>query len=84
MDGLKAGTKLQDPDSGVEAIVVKAPREPGLELRSRVTSGVVLGKRYACETCNAEVLVTKGGSADLVCHGMAMTMAQPKTLPASD
>jgi hypothetical protein len=84
MDGLRAGTKLHDPDSGVEAIVVKPSREPGLELRSGVTSSLVLSKRYACATCNAEVLVTKGGSADLVCHGMAMAMTQPKTLPASD
>ena len=81
MDAPKAGTKLRD-QSGVEAIVVKPPSEDGLEIASG--GPVMLGKRYACETCNAEVLVTKGGEAGLFCHGAAMEIAKPKTLPSSD
>ena len=84
MDAPKAGTKLQDPESGVEAIVVKPPSEAGLELKSGIEPAAVLGKRYTCEACNAEVLITKGGSGGLVCHGNAMVIAQPKTLPSSD
>ena len=82
MDAPKAGTKVQEPGSGAEAIVVKPPSEDGFELRPG--GPITLGKRYTCETCNAEVLVTKGGDAELVCHGNVMVIAQPKTLPSSD
>ena len=82
MDAPKAGTKLQEPTSGVETIVVRPPSEAGLELRPG--GPIALGKRYTCETCNAEVLVTKGGEGEIVCHGAVMAIAQPKTLPSSD
>jgi hypothetical protein len=81
-DAPKAGTKLQDATTGVEAIVVKPPSDPGLEIRAG--EGVALGKRYTCATCNAEVLVTKAGNGELACHGATMAIAQPKTLPSSD
>jgi hypothetical protein len=82
MDAPKAGTKVQEPGSGAEAIVVKPPSEAVFELRPG--GSVVLGKRYTCETCGAEVLVTKSGDAELLCHGAVMLVAQPKTLPSSD
>lgn len=82
MNAPKAGTKLLDSGSGVEAIVVKPPSEPGLEIAAGESS--VLGKRYTCGRCNAEVLVTRGGDAGLRCHSAAMVLAQPKTLPSSD
>lgn len=77
----KAGTKLQS-EAGAEAIVVKPPSDGGLEFRAG--GAVQLGKRYTCETCNAELLITKAGDAELVCHDVTMGMAQPKTLPSSD
>ena len=76
----KAGTKLQS-EAGAEAIVVKPPSEP---IDFRAGGAVQLGKRYTCETCNAELLITKAGDAELVCHGTVMEIAQPKTLPSSD
>lgn len=84
MDAPKAGTRLQDPASGVEAIIVKPPSEAGLALRPGPAGAAALGKRYTCEACNAEVLVTKPGDGELVCHGQIMVVAQPKTLPSSD
>lgn len=30
------------------------------------------GKRYKCEKCGTEVLVTKAGTSDLTCCGQAM------------
>jgi hypothetical protein len=81
MDAVKAGTKLQS-DAGAEAIVVKPPADGGIEWQSGGT--VVLGKRYTCESCGSELLITKGGDAELVCHGTTMVIAQPKTLPSSD
>jgi hypothetical protein len=83
-DAPKAGTKLKDDGSGVEAIVVKPPSEAGLGIGPSAGEAVVLGKRYTCETCGAEVLITKGGDGQLSCHGAAMVIAQPKTLPSSD
>ena len=32
-----------------------------------------MGKRYACGTCNAEVVVTKAGEGAIECHGQPMT-----------
>jgi hypothetical protein len=81
MDAVKAGTKLQ-ADSGAEAIVVKPPTDSGVSLE--LGGPVVLGKRYTCETCGAEVLITKGGDSELRCHETVMVIAQPKTLPSSD
>ena len=43
-----------------------------------------VGKRYKCSTCEAEVLVTKPGTGDLVCCGQPMELLQPKTTPSSD
>jgi hypothetical protein len=80
---MKAGEKLQDPGTGVEVIVVKPPSEDGLAI---VAGGdaVLLGKRYGCGSCGAEVLVSKAGEAHLECHESAMEQAGPKALPASD
>jgi hypothetical protein len=44
----------------------------------------LLGKRYSCSECSAEILVTKSGDGALECHGQTMTVAQPKSLPSSD
>jgi hypothetical protein len=43
-----------------------------------------LGKRYVCQHCAAQVLVTRPGSGTLECHGESMSIAAPKPLPASD
>mgnify|MGYP001402767918 CR=1 FL=1 len=81
-EALKAGAKLRDEASGVEVIVVKAPSESGLEIRSG--EGVQLGKRYTCGTCESQVIVAKAGPAEVVCHGAPMAIAQAKALPSSD
>lgn len=43
-----------------------------------------LGKRYTCEVCNSEVLITKAGQGDLECCGKPMQLQQPRPLPSSD
>lgn len=43
-----------------------------------------MGKRYFCETCNAEVLTVKAGDGDLECHDQQMQLVEPKPLPSSD
>jgi hypothetical protein len=44
----------------------------------------LLGKRYACEVCGAEVLCIKTGEGEIYCHDQPMKMQQPKPLPSSD
>ena len=82
MDIAGVGSKLQEPDSGTEAIVIRKASAPGPYLRPG--GEAVLGKRYRCGSCAAEVLVSKGGSAEAVCHDALMAMAAPKPLPSSD
>jgi hypothetical protein len=82
MEGLKVGTKVSDLVTGIEIVVVRSPSESTLEFWPGGSVGV--GKRYACQTCDAEVLVTKAGSGVVACHGLEMSIAQPKALPSSD
>jgi len=35
-----------------------------------------LGKRYFCEKCGSEFIVTKGGDGTIVCCGQPMTLKQ--------
>lgn len=44
----------------------------------------LLGKRYTCTECGAQVLVTKAGDGELTCHDRAMEVMQAKPLPSSD
>ena len=43
-----------------------------------------MGKRYTCSECEVTVLVTKAGYVELMCHCVAMEIAQSKPLPSSD
>jgi hypothetical protein len=43
-----------------------------------------LGKRLHCETCGAQVLITKGGEGEVCCCGKPMKEAQAKSLPSAD
>jgi hypothetical protein len=43
-----------------------------------------LGKRYVCQTCEAQLLVTKQGDGELECHDKPMIIEAPKPLPSSD
>jgi desulfoferrodoxin-like iron-binding protein len=44
----------------------------------------LLGKRYTCATCGAQVLVTKPGAGEVTCHAQPMEQQQAKPLPSSD
>lgn len=43
-----------------------------------------LGKRFVCEKCGAQVLVTKAGEGSFVCCDKEMIIQQPRPLPSSD
>jgi hypothetical protein len=44
----------------------------------------LLGRRFRCENCNTEVLITKAGDGEVECCGKAMEAQQPRPLPSSD
>ena len=44
----------------------------------------ILGKRYRCEACGAEILCTKAGEGTPVCCDAEMQTQEPKPLPSSD
>jgi hypothetical protein len=44
----------------------------------------LIGKRYECAQCAAEVLCTKQGDGSLTCCGEQMRLKVAKPLPASD
>lgn len=84
MEDVKPGTKLIDGDSGVEAIVVRGPVGSGVAVVASTTDKVLLGKRYVCETCLAEVVATHAGAAVFQCHEGSMVVKAAKPLPSSD
>ena len=43
-----------------------------------------VGKRFKCESCASEVLVTKAGDGELQCCGAAMEMVKPKQTASAD
>ncbi len=44
----------------------------------------LLGRRFVCEVCKTEVLITKAGDGTVECDGKPMTAQQPRPLPSSD
>jgi desulfoferrodoxin-like iron-binding protein len=43
-----------------------------------------IGKRYRCESCGTEVLVTRQGSGEPACCDGPMILSKPKDLPSAD
>jgi hypothetical protein len=82
MAALKAGARLKDEATGVEAVVVRVTPESTLELRAG--GPAALGKRYTCAVCEAQVLIAKAGAAEPACHSEPMALASAKPLPSSD
>ncbi len=63
-DEYKVLTRLEE-----RAIIIRdLRREGGAELANEV------GKRYFCEKCGTEFIVTKGGEGKLTCCGQPMTL----------
>jgi desulfoferrodoxin-like iron-binding protein len=79
---MNPGSKFEDP-SGIAAIVVRAGAGMSLSVDPSGPAAV-LGKRYQCAECGAEVLVSSAGAGTLLCHGAPMKMAGPRQLPSAD
>lgn len=64
--------------------VVDINAEPGTGLSPAPGEGTMLGKRYAREEGDLELLVTKPGGGDLTADGVLLQVKDSKPLPASD
>jgi hypothetical protein len=49
-----------------------------------MTMAIQVGKRYRCDSCNTEVLVTKPADTTLSCCGGDMPMLEPKKTGSAD
>jgi hypothetical protein len=45
---------------------------------------VEIGKRYRCDSCGTEVLVTRVGDGEPSCCTVLMILSKPKDLPSAD
>src|SRR5882724_9836530 len=63
--------------------LVATPAE-GLDVAEGLDGGTQLGKRYANEAGELELLVTKGGTGSLTLGGETLVLKSAKPLPASD
>ncbi len=45
---------------------------------------IQIGKRYRCEGCSTEVLVTKPSDTALACCGADMALVEPKKTASAD
>ena len=45
---------------------------------------MLIGKRYRCDQCSTEVLVTRPGTGEPSCCAKPMDLLAPKDLPAAD
>jgi hypothetical protein len=43
-----------------------------------------VGKRYQCESCGTELLITKAGDGDPACCSAPMELLQPKQTASAD
>ncbi len=43
-----------------------------------------VGKRFRCDECGSEALITKGGEGELHCCGSAMQLVVPKKTASAD
>lgn len=75
LDDLRAGGTLMAPIGGEV--------RPATTLSAEFSDGSVIGKRYVSAD-GAEVLVTKAGAGTITIGEHALSLKEPKPLPASD
>lgn len=69
---------------GGAAMVAAGTAEISGEPASDAAEGTLLGKRYTNADATVELLATKGGEGSIAVSGTPLSVAEPKTLPASD
>ena len=79
---VKPGEKMPFEDLGVEVIVTKGG--DGEISAHQGGDGLMVGKRYECDSTGIQVLVIKQGDATLMCNGEPMTLQEPKKTKSAD
>ena len=79
---VKPGEKVPFEDLGIEIIVTKGG--DGDITAQAGGDGLMVGKRYECETTGIQVLVTKPGAATLLCNSEPMALQEPKKTKSAD
>lgn len=69
---------------GGAAMVAAGTAEISGEPAPDAAEGTLLGKRYTNPDGTVELLATKGGEGSIAVSGTLLSVAEPKTLPASD
>ncbi len=69
---------------GVPMIDMSETPADGLSIADGADQGTVLGKRYANEAADLELLCTKPGDGSLGANGEALSLKEAKALPSSD
>ena len=69
---------------GGAAMVAAGTAEISGEPAPDAAEGTLLGKRYTNTEATVELLATKGGDGSIAVSGTLLSVAEPKTLPASD
>ena len=69
---------------GGAAMVAAGTGEVTGEPAPDAAEGTLLGKRYTNAEATVELLATKGGAGSIAIAGAALSVAEAKTLPASD
>ena len=73
-----------DLTCGGAAMVSAGTGEISGEPAPDAAEGTLLGKRYTNAETTVELLATKGGAGTIAVDGAALSVAEAKTLPASD
>ena len=69
---------------GGAAMVAAGSAEVAGQPAPDAAEGTLLGKRYTNPDGTVELLATKGGDGSIAVSGTLLSVAEPKTLPASD
>ncbi len=69
---------------GGAAMVAVGTVEISGEPTAGAAEGTLIGKRYTNAEATIELLATKGGAGSIAVAGTALSVAEAKTLPASD
>jgi len=84
---MRHGTDCYPGGHGQANLLQAAHGEKDLSRKQKGVSSKMpnlLGRRFRCEVCNTEVLITKAGEGEVECCGKPMTAQQPRPLPSSD
>jgi hypothetical protein len=70
----RVGENISDVILGVDLLVLKVPSADAHVRIAPSSQPLLLGKRYRCDVCEGEFLVSKAGAATASCHGTELSI----------